>query len=130
MQWSHAPRIGERGHPRGFQDSGEQRRSPNFKLGFRLFFPVVRHFLLSIKYHPSQDVQWHPTTGARGIDKAISRAYALRKLGTYQLLFSWECTLQPVTSETGEMAVFERLRRPRQLTGKFMGLHVQNAQML
>ena len=37
MQWSHAPRIGERGHPRGFQDSGEQRRSPNFKLGFPSF---------------------------------------------------------------------------------------------
>jgi hypothetical protein len=94
----------------------------------RLFFPVVRHFLLSIKYHPSQDVQWYPTTGARAIDKAISRACALRKLGTYQLLFSWEYTLQPVTSETGEMAVFERLKRPRQLTGKFLwDLHVQNA---
>jgi hypothetical protein len=27
---------------------GERRRSPNFKLVFPSFFPVVRHFLLSI----------------------------------------------------------------------------------
>jgi hypothetical protein len=48
MQWSHASRIGERGHPRGFQDSGEQRRSPNFKLVFSSFSPAERRFLLYI----------------------------------------------------------------------------------
>lgn len=56
----HAP--GERGHPRGFQDSRQQRRSPNVKLGFS--FPWRGASLLHINIIPSQDVQWHPAAGA------------------------------------------------------------------
>jgi hypothetical protein len=115
MQSSHANAPGERGHPRGFPGFRPTAEKSEPQIGFsRLSSSAARRF----SYFASISSQAKTSNAIlqlvpEAIGKAKSSSNACVSWETINCP-SMECTLQPVTSETAEMAHVWRLKWPRQ----------------